>query len=177
MSAAQEFLHYDIFIKVLSSQSWILSSLRGFLPLSFTKMMFPKATVSLLLSKFGLSYPTDTSQNHNATSLNWKPCDLDFPPSHQNIVAAHGVPVLCANLQVPLDYTNNESGKTIDLQLVKVKATKEPFKGSIIMNPGGPGASGVEEISKKGPMYRDVFGGHFDVIGFDARSVWRTFVT
>ncbi|KAH7396098.1 Alpha/Beta hydrolase protein [Pyrenochaeta sp. MPI-SDFR-AT-0127] len=137
-------------------------------------MMFPKTTVFLLLPIFGLSYPTESTQDRNETSLKWTPCNLDFPPSHQQIVSAHGVPVLCATVQVPLDYTNNQNGKTIDLQLIKVEATEKPFKGSIIMNPGGPGLSGVDEISKKGPMYRDVFGGHFDVVGLDARGTGRT---
>jgi hypothetical protein len=61
--------------------------------------------------------------------------------------------------KVPTDYTNAENGVTLDLQLVNFEATKEPFKGSIIMNPGGPGMSGVEEIASKGPIYFDVFGG------------------
>jgi hypothetical protein len=73
--------------------------------------------------------------------------------------------------KVPTDYTNAENGVTLDLQLVTFEATKEPFKGSIIMNLGGPGMSGVEEIASKGPIYFDVFGGHYNVIGFDARYV------
>ncbi|GAB1216694.1 hypothetical protein ATERTT37_005912 [Aspergillus terreus] len=60
------------------------------------------------------------------------------------------------------------------LQLVKVNATEEPVKGSVIFNPGGPGSSGVEEVVQKGPAYRDVFGGHFNVIGFDARGTGKT---
>ena len=132
-------------------------------------MIFPKATVALLLSRLGFGSPIDSKSNPNNSSLKWAPCDLDFPPSHKAVVAAHGVPVFCATLEVPLDYTNPKNGRTVDLQLVKVEANKEPIKGSIIMNPGGPGVSGVEEVSKKGPMYRDVFGGQFNVIGFDAR--------
>ncbi|CAO2647322.1 Nn.00g082440.m01.CDS01 [Neocucurbitaria sp. VM-36] len=135
--------------------------------------MSKKATAALLLANFGFSYPTDGPQT-NTTSLNWTPCELDFPPKQQAVIDAHGATLYCASLEVPLDYTSAESKETLQLQLLKVKATNEPSKGSIIMNPGGPGASGVEEISKNGPMYRDVFGGNFDVVGFDARGTGRT---
>ena len=130
--------------------------------------MIKKAAAALLLANIGLSYPTDGPQT-NTTSLNWTPCELDFPPKQQAVVDAHGATLYCATLEVPLDYTSADSKETLQLQLLKVKATNEPSQGSIIMNPGGPGASGVEEISKNGPMYRDVFGGNFDVVGFDAR--------
>jgi hypothetical protein len=132
-------------------------------------MILSSVAVSLILSSLGLCSPITSHYGHNNSTLKWAPCDLDFPPSLNAAVEAHGVPVYCANLQVPLDYTNPNNGGTLDLQLVKINATTEPFRGSMIMNPGGPGSSGVEEISKNGPMYRDILGGHFNVIGFDAR--------
>jgi hypothetical protein len=100
-------------------------------------------------------------------ALTWAPCNLPFPP---DVAALVTTPIDCANLEVPLDYTNKKSDKTLTLTLVKHNATSENPKGSIIMNPGGPGGSGVEEIATKGAMYRDIlFGGEFNVIGFDVR--------
>jgi hypothetical protein len=58
----------------------------------------------------------------------------------------------CARLQVPLDYTNESNGETIELDLIKVKATAKPFKGSVLYNPGGPGASGVETTVDVGSL-------------------------
>lgn len=130
-------------------------------------MTIVKASIISILSALASSYPHDGLQV-STSSLTWGPCELEFPPSHQGNISAHGVPIFCANLTVPLDYTNVENGEILELNLVKVEASK-PRKGSIMMNPGGPGSSGVEEISKHGPMYRDIFGGFFDVIGFDAR--------
>ncbi|KAJ4244786.1 hypothetical protein NW762_014363 [Fusarium torreyae] len=106
----------------------------------------------------------------NVDALDWKPCDLDFPKSRQAQIKE---PVDCATLKVPLDYTNPKS-KKIDLQLVKVNATKQPAKASVIFNPGGPGSPGVEEVSVLGPMFRDILGGSFNIIGFDARGTGRT---
>ncbi|THC94863.1 hypothetical protein EYZ11_005664 [Aspergillus tanneri] len=82
--------------------------------------------------------------------------------------------LLSSSLVGAFPHGDNNSERTIQLQLLKVNATKEPFKGSVIFNPGGPGNSGVEEVALKGHTYRDVFGGQFDVIGFDPRGTGRT---
>lgn len=130
--------------------------------------MIGKILATSLLISSGLAYPTDYSKP-NTTGLEWKPCDLDFPNSEQEIINRHKEPLFCATLPVPLDYTESDNGKTINLQLIRVKATKEPFLGSILTNPGGPGGSGVDWIAMEGPSYRDDLGGHHDVIGFDPR--------
>ncbi|KAF2629121.1 alpha/beta-hydrolase [Macroventuria anomochaeta] len=136
-------------------------------------MLLKVLATSLLLSPV-LAYPTDGHYNSNTTALEWVPCDLDFPSSVQEEIDVHKEPIFCANLSVPLDYTSRENGKTIDLQLIKIKATKEPFKGSVLTNPGGPGGSGVDWIASDGPSIRDDLGGYHDVIGFDPRGTGRT---
>ncbi|PLB49313.1 alpha/beta-hydrolase [Aspergillus steynii IBT 23096] len=127
-------------------------------------------TTALLLFSHSLVEALPHESNHEQT-LHWAPCDLDFPNATAELIKT---PVDCAKLRVPLDYTYVDSGETIELQLVKINATKKPVEGSIIFNPGGPGGSGVEEVSTKGPMYREVFGGHFNVIGFDPRGTGKT---
>ncbi|KAF7555946.1 hypothetical protein G7Z17_g1788 [Cylindrodendrum hubeiense] len=102
-----------------------------------------------------------------SSTLDWAPCDLDFPDT---IKAAMTEEMDCATLKVPLDYTSPSPGKTIELQLIRTNANKKPFKGSVLYNPGGPGASGVEEIAQAGPPLRHIFGGQFSLIGFDPRA-------
>lgn len=132
-------------------------------------MAFEKAAIFLSLSSLALGYPAEAPQKSNGTSINWQPCDLDFPASQQEVIKAHGYPLFCANLEVPLDYTEPDNGQVLPLQLIRIPASKEPVKGSIIFNPGGPGGSGIAEVSQQGPLYSEVFGGQWDVIGFDAR--------
>ena len=48
-------------------------------------------------------------------------------------------PAQCGNLTVPLDYTEPDSGETLQLQVLKVPAIREPKKGTILFNFGGPG--------------------------------------
>ncbi|KAI9147281.1 putative hydrolase [Paramyrothecium foliicola] len=104
---------------------------------------------------------------HNETTLEWTPCEYDFEPSHKALLTE---PYECATLPVPLDYTNYHS-ETLSLSLIRIKANKEPVEGTVIFNPGGPGSSGLIEVSQHGPM---VIGGHYHVVGFDARGTGRT---
>ncbi|KAF2740823.1 putative hydrolases or acyltransferase [Polyplosphaeria fusca] len=127
----------------------------------------------LLLNGLVKALPHGEKRSPEPT-LEWAPCDLPFSADQKGNISAHGVPIYCTTLDVPLDYTKPDSQDKLPLQLLRVNATKEPIKGSIIFNPGGPGSSGVEEVSMKGPLYREVFGGHWNVIGFDARGTGRT---
>jgi hypothetical protein len=142
---------------------------RILLVIFFLETMFRTAITASLLLSLSFAHPTDDLHKSNSTSLEWAPCDLEFPPLDQKAIAAHGETLFCASLPVPLDYTNSESDRTIEIQLIKVKSNKEPFKGSVLTNPGGPGGSGVDWIAVSGPSIRDNLGGHHDVIGFDPR--------
>ncbi|KAK4501104.1 hypothetical protein PRZ48_006910 [Zasmidium cellare] len=102
--------------------------------------------------------------------LDWKPCDLDFPPSIQQQIPG---PIDCATLDVPLDYTN-KSSERLQLQLIKVNATQQPSDGRVVFAPGGPGNSGVEEVAKLGRVYESILGGRYDIVGFDPRGTGRT---
>lgn len=67
--------------------------------------------------------------------LTWTQCDPDDEDAN---------PLECAELQVPLDYANPE-GTTIKIAVTRIKHTSsgEDYKGAVLLNPGGPGASGV----------------------------------
>ncbi|KAF4992838.1 hypothetical protein FGRMN_6890 [Fusarium graminum] len=111
------------------------------------------------------------SGSPESSSIEWSKCDLDFGVDSMN---EKQKAYECARLEVPLDYTSASNGDTIKLDLIKVKATKEPFKGSVLYNPGGPGGSGVEAILRRGPDLSRVLGGQFDIISFDPRGTGRT---
>ena len=80
----------------------------------------------------------------------------------------------CATLEVPVDY-ENPTGETIELALVNVPARRASKRiGSLVINPGGPGASGVDYARAAdvvvGKRVRDAY----DVVGFDPRGVGRS---
>lgn len=77
----------------------------------------------------------------------------------------------CAKIKVPLDY-DDPSGRTIEIQLIRVHdRTNTAHTGSLLVNPGGPGASGVETAVALALQVSDDLLAHFDLIGFDPRGV------
>jgi pimeloyl-ACP methyl ester carboxylesterase len=76
----------------------------------------------------------------------------------------------CARVQIPLDYTD-PGGARGEVALLRAKARGEKI-GSLLVNPGGPGGSGMSFVATLGPVWDNVpVGERFDVIGFDPRGV------
>ncbi|QWF79064.1 alpha/beta hydrolase [Amycolatopsis sp. CA-230715] len=78
----------------------------------------------------------------------------------------------CARLTVPLDYAKPD-GDTITIGVLRHKATDQDNRiGSLVMNPGGPGASGMEAAANlsQGAAQGEL-GKRFDFVGFDPRGI------
>lgn len=82
----------------------------------------------------------------------------------------------CAFVSVPLDYSK-PGGTKIKLAVSRVRhtSTKAKYQGVMLVNPGGPGGSGLG-LSVIGPIISQGFGrkdagGIYDWIGFDPRGV------
>ena len=75
-------------------------------------------------------------------------------------------------MRVPLDY-DRPRGAKISLALARLPATDPARRiGSLFLNPGGPGASGVDFLLGAGPsLYTDEVRARFDLIGFDPRGI------
>jgi pimeloyl-ACP methyl ester carboxylesterase len=78
----------------------------------------------------------------------------------------------CADLTVPLSY-DDPAGPTIQLKVLRKKATDQANRiGSVIVNPGGPGGSGVDIAgSYAGYGLTGSVNRQFDFVGFDPRGV------
>lgn len=77
--------------------------------------------------------------------------------------------IQCARLQVPLDYENPDAG-TITVGLLRRPAAERQRRvGSLVVNPGGPGGSGMTHVANMQP--NNPVGKRFDVVGFDPRGV------
>jgi hypothetical protein len=62
--------------------------------------------------------------------------------------------LFCGNLAVPLDYTHDSAAEMLDIQLMRIPAAKTPKRGSVFMNFGGPGGSGILEMAYYGRLFR-----------------------
>ncbi|MFI0424216.1 alpha/beta hydrolase [Spongiactinospora sp. 9N601] len=100
--------------------------------------------------------PTPALQPYYGQRLDWSECGDGFE---------------CAKLQVPLDY-GKPGGERIQISVNRLRTEDQRQRiGAILLNPGGPGASGLNyaraATSVLTPQVRD----RFDVIGFDPRGV------
>ena len=75
----------------------------------------------------------------------------------------------CADLKAPLDWKKPE-GRTIDLAMIRAKATGDDRIGSLLFNFGGPGGSGVDRLpwySTSASALRE----RYDLVSWDPRGV------
>lgn len=76
----------------------------------------------------------------------------------------------CARTTVPVDY-QDPTGATLEIALVKRPASApEQRIGTLLVNPGGPGASGVRRV-RRGLTISPEVAARFDIVGFDPRGV------
>ena len=85
--------------------------------------------------------------------LNWSDCTGGFQ---------------CAKLLVPIDYSK-PAGATMNVAVIR-KRSSGSHQGSLIVNPGGPGASGIDYVRNSSKTFSGVTG-HFDLVSFDPRGV------
>jgi pimeloyl-ACP methyl ester carboxylesterase len=81
----------------------------------------------------------------------------------------------CTTAVVPLDY-DRPKGRQITLALARLPASDPSRRiGSLFLNPGGPGGSGVDFLFGAGPfLYSDQVRARFDLVGFDPRGIIRS---
>jgi len=77
----------------------------------------------------------------------------------------------CATLKVPIDYSDESVGQ-FDIAVIRYRDPNQNNRiGSLVVNPGGPGVSGVEyTLSAQYIVNPDVLE-RYDIVGFDPRGV------
>ncbi|KAJ3014441.1 hypothetical protein NUW54_g1306 [Trametes sanguinea] len=93
------------------------------------------------------------------SGLDWGPCPDSAPAN-----------LTCAYFNIPLDYHDLFAGNGT-LLVVKANATSGEPKGTIFMNPGGPGVSGLTSLATDGAKLMNHSGGVYDIVSWDARGV------
>jgi pimeloyl-ACP methyl ester carboxylesterase len=94
-------------------------------------------------------------------TITWSPCVED--PTAE-----------CGTLRVPIDWSRPR-GETFDLALARRPATDPAARiGSLVINPGGPGGSGVDFAIFGQGYFTPEITRRFDIVGFDPRGVARS---
>ncbi|MCB0947993.1 MAG: alpha/beta fold hydrolase, partial [Mycobacterium sp.] len=99
--------------------------------------------------------------------VEWAPCQAG--PSEQPRLLAGAE---CGMLSVPVDWDsagNPESG-VAQIAMIRYPASGEKI-GSLVINPGGPGESGVQAAASMATTLPDTVRERFDLVGFDPRGV------
>ncbi|MET9774330.1 alpha/beta hydrolase [Streptomyces sp. NPDC006367] len=107
----------------------------------------------------GAPRPAETPR---PAGLAWKKCGTADYPTLQ-----------CASLSVPLDH-DRPDGKRITLALSRVPHTAKTYQGPLLVNPGGPGGSGLSLAGFVASSLPEEVAAQYDVVGFDPRGVGRS---
>jgi len=96
----------------------------------------------------------DGLEGYYAQKLEWSGCKDGFE---------------CTTFSVPIDYANPNNG-AMKISAIRKLATGKAL-GSLILNPGGPGGSGIEYTTYAEYVVSDTLRENFDIVGFDPRGV------
>ena len=93
------------------------------------------------------------------TPVVWSPCGDDLQ---------------CGSVSVPLDYDRPDGG-TIKIALERRPAADPADRiGSLVINPGGPGTSGIDDLQNELSVLTPELLDDFDIVSFDPRGVERS---
>ncbi len=96
--------------------------------------------------------------------VQWVPCAA--APSDESRIPAGAE---CGMLSVPVDYAQRD-GEVAQIAMIRFKATGAKI-GSLVINPGGPGESGIQAAAALVPTLPASIRERFDLVGFDPRGV------
>lgn len=103
--------------------------------------------------------PTPSPTPPEPVALSWQPCEAGFE---------------CATLPVQLDAADPDAG-SVDLAVTRRVATGPGQRiGSLVVNPGGPGASAVEYLQAAWQQVPEAVRAQFDLVAVDPRGVGRS---
>jgi pimeloyl-ACP methyl ester carboxylesterase len=112
-------------------------------------------------------------ETYLSQEVSWSSCEEDviLDPDFQSDVFSSALDmgeVACATVNVPASYSGDASGKEFALQLMRVGSASADL-GTVFINPGGPGGSGVEQVQSS--EFPAELLAHYSFIGFDPRGV------
>ncbi|KAI2472380.1 alpha/beta-hydrolase [Annulohypoxylon bovei var. microspora] len=82
-----------------------------------------------------------------------------------------GRPLECSSIDVPMDQFSaaNSGNKTFSIPLIRLRGANATQ--NLLLNPGGPGASGIDFVYRRGKQLRDIVGEGFHLLSFDPRGI------
>jgi pimeloyl-ACP methyl ester carboxylesterase len=133
-------------------------------PRSVARRLLTLAAVALAVAATGAGVHTASAgqvaagaDRFSRQALAWTPCP------------AGNLPLDCTNVTVPVDWSR-PGGPTIALKVHRHRATGVK-QGSLLINPGGPGAPGKPFLEYAATQFSPAVVAGFDLVSFDPRGV------
>ena len=129
------------------------------------RILKPKLVALLAIATLILSGCATTGSetfpiiSNDTSTLVWETCNGNFQ---------------CATLKVPIDYTDASLGE-FDIAVIRYRDPNQHDRiGSLVINPGGPGVSGIEyALNAEYILNPDVLE-RYDIVGFDPRGIGQS---
>ncbi len=121
-----------------------------------------------------LGFTGNAAATVKVPKINWGPCEYtpQFTQPGNDYRERVNPNAQCAKVEVPLDY-DKPNGPTTTIALSRLPAANQSEKiGSLFLNPGGPGGSGVNFALFANTSVDPAVLEKFDVIGWDPRGVY-----
>lgn len=117
----------------------------------------------------GTQPPPPELKQYYTQQLAWGPCDT-FARTPDDKSTYMSKELECSYLEAPVSYDSPATGG-VKIGLLRAKATGQS-RGSVLFNPGGPGASGMSFVAQLATYgVASNLREHFDLIGFDPRGI------
>lgn len=119
----------------------------------------------LLLMLIAGVHANTTTHSYGLSNVQWSQCDGMGNRTYE-----------CATLHVPIDHWaavgSSSNNKSFSIPLKRLMANENAY-GTILLNPGGPGGSGIAFLDGYGIALDTILGGQWDLLGFDPRCAAR----
>ena len=103
-------------------------------------------------------------RRYKGESLDWTPCGR----------SNDGQALECSSLSVPMDHFNSSNNgddddKTFFIPLIRIRGANATR--NLLVNPGGPGGSGINFVYRAGKDLKEVVGEDLHIVSFDPRGI------
>jgi pimeloyl-ACP methyl ester carboxylesterase len=102
-----------------------------------------------------------SAESRSASTIQWSPCQIAELKKFE-----------CGTLVVPRDWSNPSVG-TFELAVIRSRSTGSAKDriGSLFVNPGGPGGSGLESMPVLAELVPEAIHRRFDLVSWDPRGI------